>query len=662
MDTKNVIPSIDDTPLVAGILEIKSMLKIEIVNRTEREALWNELVKAYHYLSYNKTIGPRVKYLVWFNERPVAAISYNQAAYRLGVRDSFIDWNEEERKKYLPHVLNNNRFLILPWVHVKNLASHIIALSIKHLKHDWPLLYGVEPYLLETFVDNDKYKGTCYKASNWHYVGETSGFSKVGVTYQYHGNKKGVFLYPLKKNYKQLMGCSGKPLRVLKKSNKYLEMVSMQLQKNTWHEGILEEAKVPGIIDKLPEMFNNYMNRFVDCFKRAEPISHLYAYMKGLLSNLERKSVEPIALEFINNPRGPRNLQNFMKGAHWNEEKATIIYQENLSERLSDANGMLTVDESGFVKKGKHSVGVARQYCGSVGKVENCQVGVFVGYSGPKGYGLISTQLFMPEKWFGEDYAERREECSVPADLTFQTKPQIALNKIHKIEQTGLFKAKWIGADSLYGNSKEFLDAISANYWYFADIHNNVLVWHTQPTFEVPEYKGRGPRPKKMTASTPAEPVSRIAEDITIPWQKMYLGEGSKGPIYADIKVLRIYRAFPEENGEIPIIPCWLFIRRSEDGQTRFSVSNAPESTSVAELCKASLMRWPIEQCFQEGKDKLGMDHYEFRSWTAWHRHMLLVFMASAFLLEIRLLVTDKKKSDFNTFNGFIACCFSTVR
>ncbi|HVI41545.1 MAG TPA: IS701 family transposase, partial [Anaerovoracaceae bacterium] len=627
--------------------------------RTEMEALWDRLVKVYHYLGYNKTIGPRVKYLVWFNERPIAAISYNQAAYKLGVRDAFIDWNEEERKTSLPHVLNNNRFLILPWVHVKNLASHIIALSIKHLKHDWLLLYGVEPYFLETFVDQDKYKGTCYRAANWSYAGETSGFGKVGVTYQYHGNKKGVFLYPLKKNFKQLMGCSGKqkPLRILKKNNKYLERVSMQLQKNIWYEGILEEAEVPGMIDKLPEIFNDYMSRFVDCFKRAEPIANFYAYMKGLLSNLERKSVEPIALEFINNPRGPRNLQNFMKDVHCDDGKITEIYQEGLSERLSDAEGMFTIDESGMVKKGKHSVGVARQYCGSVGKVENCQVGVFLGYSGPKGYALISDQLFMPKKWFGEDYASLRKECGVPADLTFQTKPQIALNLLHKIEQSGLFKAKWMGMDSLYGNSKEFLDAISDNYWYFADIHENTLVWREQPTFEVPEYKGRGPHPKKMAASTPAEPVSKLAKNDMIPWHRMYLGEGSKGPIYADIKSLRIYRAFQEENGKISIIPCWLFIRRSEDEKIRFSVSNAPENIPLAELCKASLMRWPIEQCFQEAKDNLGMDHYEFRSWIAWHRHMLFVFMASAFLLEIRLLVTDKKKPNLKPSNGSVACC-----
>lgn len=638
--------SIDDTPLVEEIHKILPFLKIEQVSRTEMEALWDQLVKTYHYLGHNKTIGPRVKYLVWFNERPIAAISYNQASYKLGVRDSFINWNEEERKQYLPHVLNNNRFLILPWVHVKNLASHIIAVSIKHLKHDWPLLYQVEPYMLETFVDHSQYKGTCYLASNWRYVGETSGYGKVGIAYQYHGNKKGVFLYPLKKNYKQFMGCSGKPLRVLK-NNKHLERITMQLQKDTWHEGLVKEANIRGIMDKLPEMLIKFMEPFQSCFRRSELVFNLNVYVKGLLSNLKRKSVEPIALEYMESATGPRNLQHFMKESNWNDEEALKIYQGAQSERLSDREGMITVDESGFQKKGKSSVGVARQYCGSVGKVENSQVGVFVGYSGKKGYGLIAAQLFMPEKWFNEEHASLRNECAVPDDLTFKTKPQIALDMIRKINQSGLFKAKWIGVDCLYGNSKEFLEGISDNYWYFADIHHNSLVWRVQPTFEVPEYKGRGPRSAKAVATTPAERVSKIAEDDTIPWVKMQLGEGSKGSIYSDIKCLRVFRDFANETGKDPLKSCWLFIRRSEDGVIRYSVSNAPVETSTAELCKASVMRWPIEQCFNEAKDELGMDHYEFRSWTAWHRHMLLVFIASSFLLEIRLLVTDKKKGQF---------------
>jgi len=406
----------------------------------------------------------------------------------------------------------------------------------------------------------------------------------------------------------------------------------------------MEEANVRGVVDKLAEMLKNFMGRFENCFHRSEQIYNVNVYVKGLLSNLERKSAEPIALEYIENPRGPRNLQFFMKNAQWDDEIVEQIYQKGLSECICEPEGMITVDESGFVKKGKNSVGVARQYCGSVGKVENSQVGVFVGYSGSKGYGLISSQLFMPEKWFGDEYKGLREECNVPKELKFQTKPQIATYLINKIEQTHIFKAKWIGMDCLYGNSKEFLDSISDKYLYFADIHKDARVWRFEPVIEVPEYKGRGPQPQKMVATTKPETVSKIAEDESIPWENMYLGEGSKGAIYSDIKCLRIFRGFENENGDMSAEPCWLFIRRSEDGQVRFSVSNAPMDTSVEELSKVSLMRWPIEQCFNEAKDELGMDHYEGRSWIGWHRHMLLVFLASAFLLEIRLLVTVKKK------------------
>ena len=162
----------------------------------------------------------------------------------------------------------------------------------------------------------------------------------------------------------------------------------------------------------LAEMLGNFMNRFESCFHRSEQTYNVNVYVKGLLSNLERKSAEPIALEYIENPRGARNLQFFMKDAKWDDEGVEKIYQKGLSERICEPKGMITVDESGFVKKGKHSVGVARQYCGSVGKVENSQVGVFVGYSGSKGYGLISSQLFMPEKWFGDDYEKLRTECT----------------------------------------------------------------------------------------------------------------------------------------------------------------------------------------------------------------------------------------------------------
>lgn len=131
---------------------------------------------------------------------------------------------------------------------------------------------------------------------------------------------------------------------------------------------------------------------------------------------------------------------------------------------------------------------------------------------------------------------------------------------------------------------------------------------------------------------------------IFIPWESMRLGKGSKGPVYAQIKCIRVYRAFQMDNGEYETEACWLFIQRREDGETRYSVSNAPEGTSRDELCQASILCWPIEQSFKEMKGQLGMDHVEARSWPAWHRHAILVFIAYEFLLNIRLLVTNKKR------------------
>lgn len=645
--------SIDDTRLAVEIHQIKSSLHIELVSRTELEPLWDQLVKDHHYLGYEKTIGPRVKYIIWLNERPISAISFNQAAYKIGVRDQFIDWNDEEKKNNLSHVLNNNRFLILPWVHIKNLASHILALSIRRLKVDWVQMYNKKPYILETFVDQEKYPGTCYRASNWQYVGESGGYEKVGKTYTYHGNKKAIYLYVMEKKFKKLIGCTGRrPIQVLK-NKQSLEMVYMQLQKNDWHSALLEEAKVKDTVDQLPEMLKSHMGRFHDCFRRSEQEFNGNLYVQGLLSNLERKSIEPIALEFNDDKRGVRNLQFFMKNAKWDDEKASRIYQQGLAQKIAEPEGMFTIDESGTVKKGDKSVGVARQYCGSVGKVENSQVGVYLGYSNPNGgYGLISSKLFMPEKWFGDDYKERRTDCLVPEELAFQTKPEIAIDLLHEAETSGAFQAKWVGVDSLYGNSKAFLSAIPEKYWYFADIHNDALIWREEPTFEIPPYKGKGRKPTKKVPTTKPEKASTLAEDESIPWKTVCLGDGSKGPVYAQIKCVRIFRAFKMEAEEVESEACWLFIRRREDGDTRFSVSNAPEDIDESELCKASIMRWPIEQCFKEMKDQLGMDHIEARSWKAWHRHMLLVFIAYEFLLAVRLLVLDKKKTYFITENG----------
>lgn len=639
--------NIDDTVIEKNIQDVIPNLRFERVLEKSREEIWNHLVKTYHYLGYERTIGPRIKYIIFLKQRPVAAISFCQAALKIGVRDDFIGWDEEQRKNYLKYILNNNRFLILPWVKVKNLASHILSETIRRVKNDWLKVYLRKPLLLETFVDKEKYKGTCYKASNWIYAGETNGFQKIGKTYKYHGNQKGVYLYPLDKKFKLIIGNSNRPPQVLK-YQKYLEMVEMQLQTNDWHEGILEEANVEDFAQKLPTMLKEYLEEYQMCFKRAEQAFNANIYIKGLMSNLERKSAEPIALEYSDNPLAPRNIQYFMKDAMWDDIKAKEIYHKNMSDSLSEPNGMLTFDGSDFAKKGHSSVGVARQHCGAVGKTENCQAGVFAGYAGIKGYGLIDAKLFIPKKWFEEDFAGLRKDCKIPENLEFKTKLEITLEMLQNIDASGSFKGKWVGVDSFFGNSKDFLSKIPKSYWYFADIHKDTKVWLAMPKFEVPEYKGRGPQPKKAVATIDAVEVSSIASNNDIPWEKKYIGEGSKGSIYSDVKCVRVYRMFGNTTDIYEVEECWLFIRKLENDQPKYSVSNAPADIAPSELCRAALMRWSIEQCFGEAKGCLGMDHYEFRSWTAWHRHMLLVFIAHGFLTTVRkAFIMAKKKHQF---------------
>ena len=636
--------TIDITTLEKDIQEVQEFLRIELVSNTYLESLWNTLIEKYHYLGSAKAVGPKLKYIIWFQNRPVSAIGFNQAVFKLGARDRFLDWNDKEKQQYLKHVLNNNRFLILPWVKIKNLASHVMSLAICQIKLDWPRIYGSVPYILETFVDRQKYTGTCYKASNWHYIGETRGFKKVGKSYKYHGNRKLIFLYFIKKRYKNLIGCTGRPRQILKKWHKPLEMIYMKIQQNEWHPELLKEADAKNIVSGLGDKLKAHMERFKECFQRIEQKFNANIYVKGLLSNLERKSIEPISLEFNPDKRGVRNLQFFMKNANWDDKEALRIYQQGLANRISEPKGMITIDESGNRKKGSNSIGAARQYCGSIGKVDNAQVGVYLGYSSAIGYGLISSRIFMPEKWFTENYKPKREACFVPSDLTFMTKPQIAIELLREVQKSGYFEAKWIGVDSLYGNNKNFLKAVPKKYLYFADISNNSKVWLSKPNFAIPEYSGKGRKTTKEVPSIESTKVVAVANDEAIPWKNVYLGEGSKGPIYSNVKCVRVFKDFSTENDTFDLQECWLYIREREDGEIRYSISNAPADIDESELHKASLMRWPIEQCFLEMKDQLGMDHCEARSWPAWHRHMLMVFIAYEFLLDIRLLVTDKKK------------------
>jgi len=618
---------------------LKSILPIRLVrvDKGIEESTWDELVRAYHYLGYEKMIGQRIKYLAKAGDRIIAAISYNRPVQGVAARDNYIGWDEAQRQKNLQHVIANNRFLILPWIHVRYLASYLLSKSLKQVQRDWETSFGYQPMLAETFVDVEKYRGTCYKASNWIYVGETKGFGKVGKRYTYHGNKKAVYLYELDQAYRKKLGCP--PLgaeRVDPSIQRQREERRMLLSIPDWDERILDECGLSEeSIQELPGRLENYLNGYRDLCYNGNQLDLINVFIKGLFSDLERKSIEPIALRY-HEKTGVRNLQMFFKQGKISQEEMIKRHQQNAASLLAESGGMITVDGSDFPKKGRSSVGVARQHCGILGKTDNCQAGVFIGYSGNRGYTLLDRRLYMPQKWFTDDYRARWISREVPNDLSFMTKNELASEMIRGLSED--ISYRWIGCDSAFGADRDFLSSLPADTYYFADVQQRQLVFKEMPTMEIPQTK-RGRASQYPRPSIEPIRVESIAADDQIPWEIVILGEGSKGPIVAKTKCLRIVRAQIEKGGKKcaePLDEVWLYIREYENGRIKYSFSNAPNDIPRSELDRAATMRWPIEQCFNECKSNLGMDHYESRSWNAWHMHMLLVLIAHLFTVMLR--------------------------
>lgn len=626
---------------------VKDILPVDLqmVRQTELEPLWDDLVRRYHYLGHRKMPGANLKYLAFCGGSPVAALSFRAASLKLNARDCFIGWSTVQRSKHLPQLANNNRFLILPWVRVKNLGSYLLSQVIRHLLQDWYRFYEQQLLLLETFVDPRFFQGTVYQAAGWIHVGNTRGFTRQGHTYRYHGHPKEVYLYPLKADFRNIIGCVQRPFKRPSPTYPERNRSRMMLTYDDWDPNLTAQLELtPEEVAKLAEKLYTFHQRFIHCFKREEQRVISLAYLKGLASDLEAKSAEPIALRYLDE-KGVRNTQHFLTTGVWDEENLQIKHQLELAGRISDEDGMFTIDSSENPKKGGDSAGVARQYCGRLGKVENCQSGVFLGYVSNRGYGFLDRRLYVPEQWFTDEYAERRAKCHFPEGLTFNTKPQLALELLQKAEQTGAFTGRWVGVDSFFGSNPEFLDAVGEKYYYFADIRSNTMVWLERPEIGLPPYKGRGPYPQKERPLTDPVPVSAIAKDPLLSWKTVSIGEGAKGPIIAQVARLRVI----EQRDGLPGKECWLFLRRNADGEIKYALCNAPQDAPMEEMVQMSGRRWSIEQLFQEGKSYLGMGDYEVRSYTGWHRHMTLVFLIMHFLLSVRIEFGQKKPSNAST-------------
>jgi SRSO17 transposase len=380
-----------------------------------------------------------------------------------------------------------------------------------------------------------------------------------------------------------------------------------------------------------------YAQLFQPDFARKDQAAWAHRYLQGLVSEHPRKSIEPMALA-LDFPL--RSMQAFIGASPWPTAPLLARHQQVVAQTMGEEDAVILVDESGFPKQGRHSVGVAPQYCGALGKVANCQVGVYLGYASRHGYTLLDGQLFVPESWFADDHAALREEVGMPAALTFQTKPALALSLLQDLMQRKAVGARWLAADALYGDSPAFRDGVAAlGLWYFTEVACSTLIWRRHPALVVPPWSGHGRKPSKQRLKTPTNRPYRVDELLTrLPkgaWVRGTVKEGTKGPIVCEFAFVRV----TECRQGLPASRLWLVIRRNlaDPTEVKFYLSNAPETIDSLTLVRMSGMRWPVELSFAEGKTELGMDQYETRSWLGWHHHMLLVLLAHHFLVWVRV-------------------------
>src|SRR5262250_2027147 len=399
---------------------------------------------------------------------------------------------------------------------------------------------------------------------------------------------------------------------------------------------------VEGFMDELQA----FQSVFHDCFARSEARAHFLDYMVGQYSPLARKSIEPMALAVEGS--SIRSLQRFLSETVWDEEQMRWNYHQLVADALGEPDGVLMFDESGFVKKGNDSAGVARQYCGTLGKVENCQVGVFAGYASRQGYALVDKRLFLPERWWTDAYAARRTKCHVPTELTFQSKPQLAAAMLEAMTHEGLLPFKYIVADCLYGNSPTFLDAVDACVGRTAlvAVPSETRCWLQRPPTADKHYRYKGEARAKRVVEPDSAPCMVATVAASLPassWYRRKVSEGTKGPIVYEFARQRVTLC---KDG-LPDRTVWLVLKRTVGAAPSYAyaISNAPASTPLSTLVWLSGLRWAVEQCFEEGKTELGMAHYEVRKYAGWHHHMLTTMLAHCFLWHLKLRLGKKSSS-----------------
>jgi SRSO17 transposase len=401
-------------------------------------------------------------------------------------------------------------------------------------------------------------------------------------------------------------------------------------------------------IRQLEPKLDRFLGHFADCFARQDTRAHLGVYVRGQLSDLPEKSVEPIALEA---GVAPRTLQEFLSQLKWDDPRLRDRVQEIVRTEHAGAHAIGIFDETSDPKKGDKTPGVQKQWCGRLGKLDNCLVTVHLGYAAGDFHCLLDGELFLPERWAAD--RPRCREAGIADTVVYRPKWRIALELYDRAIANGLQFA-WLTFDEGYGGKPEFLREVAARQQnYVAEVPRSFMGWRQPPRVVTrPYHRGRRGRgravPRLASGSPPARRVEELLNDRALrdqPWQRWRVKDGDKGPMVWECKHTFIT---VKDEGGLPGARLHLMIARNvlDPAEVKFFVSNAPPQTGVGTLLLVAFSRWRVERCFQDDKSELGLDQYEGRRYLGLKRHLALTAVSYLFLARVRQGWGEKPGAD----------------
>jgi len=389
--------------------------------------------------------------------------------------------------------------------------------------------------------------------------------------------------------------------------------------------------------------FLQFHSRYIPFFRTStRSVSEsAQRYLQGQLITVPRNSIFQYCREV---PGGEyQAMQYFISESPWQENALVVQLQREVCQCLGDPDeGALLLDESGLPKQGRMSVGVQRQYCGRLGKVDNCQVGVYLAYSNPTHSTLVDHRLYLPESWV-ED-AARRKKCGVPSEISFKTKAELGLEMVRSFKAQAL-PFSWVGMDAFYGEQPWLLDRLNEEgLVYMADIPCTTRIFLSLPKTEVTPRqgdRGRHPTKERLVEGEPSpEAVRDFGQRLpSSAWTRLRIRDTERGELIAEFTVMRVWHSVDN----LPFQEVWLVIRRDlETSHLRFSFSKASPDTSLERLARMQSRRYWVERALENAKGEARLDQYEVRGWRGWHHHMTMTLLAMLFLLELTLRMKEK--------------------